>query len=498
MKIGLRLSLAFAAIIAVMMIEAGFALARMSRLNESIESAVRQHYAKQELTNETVMRSVENARITMQLFLARNPAEQDQLLEINANNSKAISQAIEKLEALLNEKAELDLYAKVKELRTPYLETRARARKLLQEDKRDEALAVAQSEMMPALTAYRRSWAAFSDYQHDEMEAAVQESAATYLSGRRLLAGLTIAAALLAVLLAVSTTRSIARPLAVVVGQLGRVAEGDLSRPVEGAVRKDEVGQIQLAVSAMSARLVEVLAEVQSGAAAVSAAASQLSSTSDSLSQGTGAQAGSIEETSASLAELTASVAQNAESSRHLSTVATEGVRITGETVEAMSRTVAAMREIADKISIIDEIAYQTNLLALNAAIEAARAGEHGKGFAVVAGEVRRLAERSQTSSKEIGVLAGSSVRIAEEAGKLLGVLGPNVQRACDVIEEVSAASAKQAQGVNQVSLAMSQVDRVTQRTAAMAEELSSTAEELAAQSASLKELVGFFRLRAA
>jgi methyl-accepting chemotaxis protein len=497
MKIGLRLSLAFAAIIAILMIQAAFALERTSRLHRSIESAVSRSHAKQELTYETVVRSVENARITMQLFLARDNAEEEQLLAVNASNSKAISEAIEKLEALLDREDERGLYAQVKGTRAPYLETRTRARKLLQDGRREEALAVAQNEMMPALTAYRRNWAVFAEYQHDAAAAAVRESSATYLSGRRLLVGSTIAAILLAALLAVTTTRSIARPLAEVNEQIGEVAQGDLSRRFEVA-RADEIGTMQLAMRAMSERLGEVLAEVQARAAAVSAAAGQLAAGSDRLSQGTNAQAESIEETSASLMEMAASVAQNAESSRHLATVVSEGVRISDQSTQSVARTVDAMRQIVAKISIIDEISYQTNLLALNAAIEAARAGEHGKGFAVVAAEVRRLAERSQASAKEIGVLATSSVEVAERSGRLLGELGPSVRQAGDIIGEVAAASAEQAQGITQVSLAMSQVDQVTQRAAATAEELSATAGELAGQAAALHQLVGFFRLRAA
>jgi len=165
------------------------------------------------------------------------------------------------------------------------------------------------------------------------------------------------------------------------------------------------------------------------------------------------------------------------------------------DSAKSVGRTLEAMKEIAEKISIIDEIAYQTNLLALNAAIEAARAGDHGKGFAVVATEVRKLAERSQGAAKEISVLATSSVKVAEQSGELLNQLAPNVQKGADVVQELSAASAEQAQGVNQVSRAMTQVDQVTQQSASAAEELSATAEELSAQAETLQQLIGFFRM---
>ena len=172
-----------------------------------------------------------------------------------------------------------------------------------------------------------------------------------------------------------------------------------------------------------------------------------------------------------------------------------QGATDAEESGRVAQETTVAMKTIAQKISIIEDIAYQTNLLALNAAIEAARAGEHGKGFAVVATEVRKLAERSQGAANEISALAVTSVTVAEKSGQLLAALVPSIRKTAELVQEVAAASREQAQGVTQINQAMSQVDQVTQRTASAAEELASTAEEMTAQAESLKDLVGFFTI---
>jgi methyl-accepting chemotaxis protein len=341
-------------------------------------------------------------------------------------------------------------------------------------------------------------------------------------------------AALAATALAgVFLTRSITAPLAEAVKVAERVAQGDVEAHIEGGGR-DETGRLLRSMQAMVAslrkmagaatgiatgdltvtvvpqserdalgtalaemvrRLTQTMTEIRSGAAGLSSASAQVSATSQTLSQGTSEQAASVEETTSSLEQMSASIAQNAENSRQTEQLAVRGAKDAEESGRTVKDTVVAMRHIAEKVSIIEEIAYQTNLLALNAAIEAARAGEHGRGFAVVATEVRKLAERSQSAAKEISSLASSSVSVAERSGHLLEELVPGIRKTADLVQEVAAASAEQSSGVGQISKAMSQVDQVTQRNASAAEELASTAEEMAAQAEALQQLVGYFRL---
>ena len=235
--------------------------------------------------------------------------------------------------------------------------------------------------------------------------------------------------------------------------------------------------------------------EVRAAADQLSAASSQVSQTSQSLSHSASQQAASVEETTASLQQMNASVKGNADSATVTDGIATKAAKEAQDGGAAVNQTMDAMKSIATKISIIDDIAYQTNLLALNAAIEAARAGEHGKGFAVVAAEVRKLAERSQVAAQEIGALATTSVGLAEKAGTLLSGMVPSIQKTSELVQEIAAASGEQSEGVTQITGAMNHLSSTTQQTASASEELSATAEELSAQAGQLQELMGFFRL---
>lgn len=271
-----------------------------------------------------------------------------------------------------------------------------------------------------------------------------------------------------------------------------KIAEGDLTVTFTPRSEHDTLGR---AISTMAEKLSDTIREVRGSASALASAAQQLSDSSQSVSQGTSEQAAAVEETTSSLEQMTASISQNSENGKQMEQMALKGASDAVESNAAVRETSQAMIKIAGKIEIIEEIAYQTNLLALNAAIEAARAGEHGRGFAVVATEVRKLAERSQVAAKEIVELAAGSVKVAERSGLLLGELAPSISKTANLVQEVVASSKEQAASVGQINRAMGQVDQVTQRNAAAAEELSSTAEETNAQAEALLQLVSFFRV---
>lgn len=275
---------------------------------------------------------------------------------------------------------------------------------------------------------------------------------------------------------------------------MGALANGDLTQ----SISKDYRGEFKVlkdAINETTAKLASTIAEVNNTAEALVSATSQVSATAQTLSQASSEQASSVEETSASVEEMASSIQQNTENAKVADNMSAEGSKKAAAGGEAVNETVGAMKQIAKKIGIIDDIAYQTNLLALNAAIEAARAGEHGKGFAVVAAEVRKLAERSQVAAQEIGQLAVNSVGMAERAGKLLDEIVPATKNTANLVQEITAASEEQTLGVSQVNTAMSQLSQITQQNASASEELAATAEEMSAQAGNLQELMEFFDL---
>jgi methyl-accepting chemotaxis protein len=279
-----------------------------------------------------------------------------------------------------------------------------------------------------------------------------------------------------------------------VVRVLGAIAQGNLTERIERDY-SGIFGQLKHDANASSEKLSSIIADVRIAADALTSASSQVSATAQSLSQSASQQASGVERTSSSVEQMSASVAQNTENAKITDGMASHSAQEAVSGGEAVAQTVAAMKQIAAKIGIVDDIAYQTNLLALNAAIEAARAGEHGKGFAVVAAEVRKLAERSQIAAKEISELAGSSVTVSEEAGRLLSAMIPAIRKTSDLVQEITAASEEQNTGLAQISGTVNQLSQVAQQNAAASEQLAATSEEMSGQAEQLQGLMDFFTL---
>jgi methyl-accepting chemotaxis protein len=289
-------------------------------------------------------------------------------------------------------------------------------------------------------------------------------------------------------------SRSITQPLAEAIDVANKLAEGDLAVTIE-AEGKDETAQLMTALSTMIERLRRVVIDIQVIADSVRSGSQQTSSSSQQMSQGANEQATAAEEVSSSVEEMSANIRQNAENAQQTERIAVKSAQDAETGGEAVAQAVTAMRDIAGRVEVIQEIARQTNLLALNAAIEAARAGEHGKGFAVVASEVRKLAENSQKAAAEITKMSGASVEVAESAGEMLSRMIPDIQRTAELVQEISAASAEQDRGAQQISASITQLDQVIQQNASASEEMASTAEELLGQAEQLQDATSYFKV---
>ncbi len=306
-----------------------------------------------------------------------------------------------------------------------------------------------------------------------------------------------ILAVLLALGLGIILSRGITVPMARGVEFARRLSEGDLTADL-AVVQKDEIGKLADALREMRDRLKEIMSGVKTAADNVYGGSQQISATAQQLSQGATEQAANAEEVSASVEEMAATVKQNADNSQATESIARKSAVDADTGGKSVVEAVGAMNEIAQKISIIDEIARQTNLLALNAAIEAARAGEAGKGFAVVASEVRKLAERSQKASGEIGDLSRHTVGTATKAGEIIQAIVPDIRKTSDLVQEIASASAEQNSGVDQIARAMTQLDTVIQQNASASEEMASMAEELSSQAEQLAQTISFFKVEGA
>lgn len=272
------------------------------------------------------------------------------------------------------------------------------------------------------------------------------------------------------------------------------ISEGKLNNHIDSN-GEDELGQLLMSLDKMQTRLSDTMSNISESATSITTASDEINSTAQAISGAASEQAASVEQTSASIEQMSASIAQNSENANLTDNIATSSAQSAKEGGTAVTETVSAMKQVADKIGVIEDIAYQTNILALNASIEAARAGSHGRGFAVVAAEVRKLAERSQQAASEINGLTTTSVNQAENTGKLIDKLVPDISKTADLVQEISAASEEQSQGTEQITHAMTQLDQATQQNAAASEELAATAEEMNSLSQGLIKHLSYFTL---
>jgi len=507
MKIGVRLSLGFAAIVALLVVIASVGVTQLSVLNADTELIVKDRVVKVAMANEIESQVNIIARALRNVLLVSDQDQVKKEIQRIYEARKSIVGTLEKLEKTMSTEKGKMLFRDIATVRATFLEITNRFLKLAEEGKKEEGIKVLMRDLRPVQNTYLGAVDKLTAYLTETMNAKAAEAEESYKSARMIMLALTAGGVFIAGLIAFLTTRSITRPINEAVHIAETVASGDLTARIE-VNSKDETGQLMQALKHMNDSLIKIVGEVRTGTHTIATASAQIAAGNQDLSSRTEEQASSLEETASSMEELTSTVKQNADNARQAnqlaitaSGVAVKGGNVVSQVVTTMDAINTSSKKIVDIISVIDGIAFQTNILALNAAVEAARAGEQGRGFAVVATEVRSLAQRSASAAREIKGLIDDSVSKVGEGSRLVGEAGTtmeevvsSIKRVHDIMGDITAASQEQSDGIEQVNQAVAQMDTVTQQNAALVEEAAAAAESLQDQAKNLVQVVGVFR----
>jgi methyl-accepting chemotaxis protein len=509
-KIATKMAAGFGFVLVLLLCVVGVGLNRLGTIGALTQKVITTDWVKADAAASIAATTRANAALTMQLFIAPDAAARSAILAQVEVNKGIISAALETLRKLVYLPEGKRILATILARRKTYVTSFTRVDGLIAAGRKDDAIALVQKETLPALELLQASVSELSALQKAVAQRSGEDVLGNINMARLLMLALGCAAVVSGVAAAWLVSRAITLPVRRAIELAEQVAGGDLSGSVE-VRQQDEIGQLLTALNSMTASLAHIVGQVRTGTGIIATASSEIASGNMDLSARTEEQASALEETASSMEEMTATVKENVEylraASAH-STAASGMAERGGELVREVVRTMGAIngssQRIVDIISVIDGIAFQTNILALNAAVEAARAGEQGRGFAVVASEVRNLAQRSAQAAREIKQLIESSVadvaagsRLVGQAGGTMEQLVDSVRKVADLVGQINAANLEQSIGLEQINLAITAMDQVTQQNAAMVEEAASAASEMSDQAVHLEQVVAHFKLDA-
>ena len=508
LKIGTRLGAGFAILLLLMLVMGTLGLSSMGRVVDTAGQITQESLAKERMISDWFRNIHSGSRRTTAIAKSSDPSLAAFFAEDAAASSRESGALQDRIEPMLRTAEEKALWADIKQARAAYLAGRDEVSKAKSDGRAEDAERLFAQNYQPATQRYIELVQRLLNMQRADIDAAARGIRDEFATTRVVTMAALGIAVLLGALGAWWLTRGITRPLDEAVRVARTVANNDLTSTIE--VRSsDETGQLLQALRQMNDNLAHVVGDVRHTAESIATASNQIDAGNQDLSSRTEQQASSLEETAAAMEELTSTVRQNADNARQanqLAASASEVARQGGQVVSGVVSTMTAInessRKIADIIGVIDSIAFQTNILALNAAVEAARAGEQGRGFAVVASEVRSLAQRSADAAKDIKALIGDSVGKVEEgsqqvaqAGRTMDAIVESVKRVTDIMGEITAATAEQSAGIDQVHQAITQMDQVTQQNAALVEEAAAATGALKSQADQLASAVSVFRI---
>ncbi|KHN53102.1 methyl-accepting chemotaxis protein [Pectobacterium fontis] len=507
-RIGYRLGAGFAILILMLFAVSIFALSKLSSFQDGARDIVKEVYP-QTVDANSLIDNVTSILVAYQRLMLVSGQEQIQANVARVNEFRQeISRLLDKLDSQTVEERSIAQLRAIHTIRVEFLKSGDKIISEVQAGNRDAAIEEFNTNLNVVQRQYRDTVKQLVSYQDDAMDISVETMSAVYRESRIILLLILALGAVSGALIAWSITRSVTRPIQQALQVANKVAQGDLTSRIT-VTSKDETGLLLQSLDHMNTSLSTIVGQVRDGAEAISTAASQIAAGNQDLSSRTEEQASSLEETAASMEQLTSTIKNTAENTQQATEVANKASGAAKQSGDVMVSVTQKMRGIRDSsqrmaeiIGVIDGIAFQTNILALNAAVEAARAGEQGRGFAVVAGEVRSLAQRSATAAREIKDLIDDSVSKIQEgmllvdtAEETMDGLTGYVRDVNEIISEISQASHEQSDGINQMNLAVGQIDTTTQQNAALVEESASAALSLQAQASVLTEAVSAFKL---